>query len=410
MKTCILLTDEFPYGKWETFLEYEVSYLSKKFDVIYIIPFCNAKDIKRSLPDNFRLINIPTKKKFFYLLTLNKWKDKKNKRPIGYRILCNYCFGKGHYYSNKIIKLISNNSININRDDDIIIYSYWMNLLPITSIDLKKRLIKLGYKNVNAISRCHRVDIYNEENKYNRIPFQPIFIKELDYIFPCSDDGTHYLQSIYSKHADKIITARLGTQDNILPKRDIGKTVFVTCSRLSNVKRLDMFAKAFSLICKKNRNVCWVCIGIGEQYGEIIEILKNNNAINNFLPLVYKSKDEIYELYRTLKLGYFVNVSSSEGVPVSIMEAMSFGFPIIATNVGGTCEIVGNDNGFLVEKNISVNDLKKTLEEAISISDSSYNSLSSNSYTKWQNLCSASKNFSEWAKKLEDICLKFYEK
>ena len=36
----------------------------------------------------------------------------------------------------------------------------------------------------------------------------------------------------------------------------------------------------------------------------------------------------------------FINVSSSEGIPVSIMEAMSAGIPVIATAVGGTPEIV----------------------------------------------------------------------
>ena len=43
---------------------------------------------------------------------------------------------------------------------------------------------------------------------------------------------------------------------------------------------------------------------------------------------VYKRQAQPYHV--------FLNVSSSEGVPVSIIEAMSFGIPCIATNVGGT--------------------------------------------------------------------------
>ena len=41
-----------------------------------------------------------------------------------------------------------------------------------------------------------------------------------------------------------------------------------------------------------------------------------------------------------LHIDLFINTSSSEGVPVSIMEALSVGIPIIATDVGGTKEIV----------------------------------------------------------------------
>jgi glycosyltransferase involved in cell wall biosynthesis len=42
-----------------------------------------------------------------------------------------------------------------------------------------------------------------------------------------------------------------------------------------------------------------------------------------------------------------VNLSESEGVPVSLMEAMSFGIPPVATDVGGVRELVA-DCGELV--------------------------------------------------------------
>ena len=47
----------------------------------------------------------------------------------------------------------------------------------------------------------------------------------------------------------------------------------------------------------------------------------------------------------------FINLSSSEGIPVSIMEAQSFGIPVIATNVGGSGEIVVSETGVLVDEN-----------------------------------------------------------
>jgi len=46
---------------------------------------------------------------------------------------------------------------------------------------------------------------------------------------------------------------------------------------------------------------------------------------------------------------FFVFPSAAEGMPLTILEAMSSGLPVIATNIPGTDEVViENYNGFLV--------------------------------------------------------------
>lgn len=56
----------------------------------------------------------------------------------------------------------------------------------------------------------------------------------------------------------------------------------------------------------------------------------------------------------------FILLSEFEGLPLSILEAMRAGLPIIATDVGGVREAVTAENGFLVHKEDFV-----TLKEAI---------------------------------------------
>jgi glycosyltransferase involved in cell wall biosynthesis len=88
-------------------------------------------------------------------------------------------------------------------------------------------------------------------------------------------------------------------------------------------------------------------------------------------------------------------LSESEGVPVSIMEAQSFGIPVIATNVGGTSEIVNERVGILLSDNPTRNDVCKALEEVLK-------SNISREFIKkeWNKISNAERNFSEFASEL----------
>ena len=57
-----------------------------------------------------------------------------------------------------------------------------------------------------------------------------------------------------------------------------------------------------------------------------------------------------------------INVSESEGLPFSMMEAISFGIPVIGTNVGGVKEIINNDTGILLEKDFEIKSLSSLID------------------------------------------------
>jgi glycosyltransferase involved in cell wall biosynthesis len=65
--------------------------------------------------------------------------------------------------------------------------------------------------------------------------------------------------------------------------------------------------------------------------------------------------------YRDNPVDVFVNVSESEGLPVSIMEAQSFGIPVVATAVGGVPEIVNDTTGHLLDANPGPDDVAQAV-------------------------------------------------
>ncbi len=73
--------------------------------------------------------------------------------------------------------------------------------------------------------------------------------------------------------------------------------------------------------------------------------------------------NEWQELYSNAYM--FVHPSESEGLPIVILEAMSFGLPVLASNIPENMEAIAGGYGFSF-KNKSVNDLKKKLQYLLS--------------------------------------------
>ncbi|WP_243669706.1 glycosyltransferase [Methanoculleus chikugoensis] len=75
----------------------------------------------------------------------------------------------------------------------------------------------------------------------------------------------------------------------------------------------------------------------------------------------YLDNAAVLEHYRQSPIDVFINVSESEGIPVSIMEAESCGIPVIATAVGGIPEIVSDATGILLPEHPAPRDIAKAV-------------------------------------------------
>lgn len=91
---------------------------------------------------------------------------------------------------------------------------------------------------------------------------------------------------------------------------------------------------------------------------------------------------EILKYYGENRIDCFVHVSSVEGLPVSIMEAESAGIPIVATDVGGTAEMI-DGNGVLLPPDPSADDVSGAIISCLFASDEKKRSMGERSKMIW---------------------------
>jgi len=90
-------------------------------------------------------------------------------------------------------------------------------------------------------------------------------------------------------------------------------------------------------------------VGSGPKLGELIQYVKNNK-LDNINLLGELSREKTLELLKLSEI--FVLISKWEGLPLTILEAMSVGLPVIASNVGGISEAVSSENGILIDNKV----------------------------------------------------------
>lgn len=411
-KVLYLLNAFYPINPGETFLANEIDYL-KGFERVYVCPIFADKNkqvfeykkAKSITPD---LVSIPDYSPVAKLSTILRALSRKDLREEfkmlrkdGRATKTNYLKGLkfvAHclYFADSIWNHMQQ---NIGIDDEIILYSYWMNHDAYVAVLLKECIKK---NRACLITRGHRVDIYEYADS-DYIPMRrPIFSKA-DMLCPIAEDGKRYLIEKYGVDERKISIQRLGTEDHGTNITEKGTPLrIVSCSWMRKVKRLDLLLDALSLV---DFPVVWTHYGDGEEYQRITEKsqkIDNPNLQCQFMGATPNEK-VLHDL-GTLPYDVFINVSSSEGVPVSIMEAMSFGLPIIATDVGGSREIVRDgENGYLLRSDCSKEDIVRTLTKFSLMTEREYQTHADQSRLIWEDMCWDRNNYRGFRNLLSSI-------
>ncbi len=131
---------------------------------------------------------------------------------------------------------------------------------------------------------------------------------------------------------------------------DREQNIVLFTGRLDSRKGIVDLITSAKYVCKTYPDVRFIITGKGSNEEYIKKHILNLNLNNNITLTGYVTKNELLRLYQSSTI--YVLPSYYEGLPTTLLEAMSCGLPSIATNIDSISEVITNGKtGILVPPN-----------------------------------------------------------
>ena len=228
-----------------------------------------------------------------------------------------------------------------------------------------------GYKIIPDIKKTFPdiriIDLNHGESNITKGSYLYPYISDYDRYFlkriVISEQLKNYFVDNYSICPNKISIIRNGIDNKIFDKTKYAYNVFKKkftlkdsdfvisyIGRLSREKHPEYIIEiANKIINNDNKdNFKFFIAGDGYLYEKLINKIVDYHLTNSVFIL-----GKIYNVQELLNdTNVLLVLSETEGIPLTILEAMSMGVPVISTNVGAIPEIIEDGvNGFLIESN-----------------------------------------------------------
>jgi glycosyltransferase involved in cell wall biosynthesis len=237
-------------------------------------------------------------------------------------------------------------------------YDYWFQ-----NSTLALALLRASNQVSVAVARAHGFDLYDERWPSGRVPFREFKTRGLDRIFPVSDFGKRYLEQRAPWASERIQVRRLGVRQHSIPDRLERKVpLVVSCGTLLPFKRSHLIPEVLELL---GRPVRWIHFGDGPDRKRVEAAAQRLPDRVSWELREDVPNSEVMQFYKDEPVDAFISLSVSEGVPVSMMEAISFGIPLIGMQAYGIPEIATPETGICLPLDATPAQAASALSEAL---------------------------------------------
>lgn len=407
MRKIFLFARKFPYGKNEAYLETEVAFYSE-FDEVHIFSLSVEKDDplrKIDVANNVFFHTIHYQNILKYALAfitslfspslykeISKLIRTKRLSLNSLKQLFIY-LAKSRVEGQEIKSIIEKNQL-VSEEDNVVLYSYRFDYASYMIANLK-----INSQNTYRISRAHGIDLYEYRQPSNYLPFREDILKSLEQLVLISQENMTYMLENYPQYEEKYEVRYLGTKD--MPFHDIVVTKPVQVLSISHVVPVKRLGLILESVIKASENIPiqWTHYGAGKGFSELERLVADQKDNQNLTVTLkgHVDNQKMLDILAQEHFHLFINLSTSEGLPVSIMEAMSTGTPVIATDVGGTREIVIDEyTGVLVDVDTPAMEIARQIERIAELNPTEYTQLRKNARKHWEDNFFANKNYQKF--------------
>ncbi|MCI9608430.1 MAG: glycosyltransferase [Muribaculaceae bacterium] len=396
--TLILITSAFPADTLTepTFIMPELRALSKRFRKIVVMPMLDPGSLPRV--DLSELGNVEVSTALCrYPLLRHKWlRLMLLSHPAVLRSLLTGKVDEITYAASAVAVCMRLKSLGFDSCRTLL-YSYWFDSQGVGAV----------MTGMPTIIRAHGYDVWTSRGGRLRADALRGAVK----LFAVSEAGAEHIRQQYPCGAANVAVARLGSVKLFPGRISLGhkvqdrKLTFLTCARAVEVKRVDMiyrFVRAIA-IARPATAVKWIYIGDGPLMYRLRDMIAEDDTLPNFEAEFAGaiSNRKVQERYLSEPVDWNIMLSSSEGLPIALCEALSYGVPVIATDVGGIAELIDDSCGILLPENPEKEEFVRGIAPYL---DSDYRSgeLRKGAFVRWQTVADAQRLSEEFAARIAD--------
>jgi len=206
------------------------------------------------------------------------------------------------------------------------------------------------------VTTFHGFDISGYIDQHGRRIYNPLFSNG-DLFLPISEKWRNKLVEL-GCNENKVLVHRMGVDCDKFAfsprKRNLNDSItIVTIARLVEKKGVEYGIKAIAKTVKNHKKLQYIIIGGGPLLKAMRRLIRSLRMEDSIKLIGRKRQQEIIEILHKSHILIAPSVTGrdgdQEGTPVSLMEAMATGIPVVSTHHSGINELVENGvTGFLV--------------------------------------------------------------